>query len=90
MNENTENMDVQEREALIEGTEMEIPYDETEVIVEDSNEGYAETLAIIQQNTDHLPIIASDVRIVLTIVLLSFCWSCMRSWRINSMRGGKR
>lgn len=50
---------------------------------------YTETLAIIQQNTAHIGAIASDVRVLVVVVLLTFCWSCMRSWRTHVMKGGK-
>ena len=94
--ENTEIIEteiVEENET--ESTEI-VPKDSASDISEDSGNDvivyesvdYTETLAIVQQNTDYLPIIASDVRIILVLVLLSFCWSCMRAWRINSL-GGK-
>lgn len=31
--------------------------------------------------------IGHDVRIIMTFVILSFCWSCMRAWRKNVTKG---
>lgn len=48
---------------------------------------YTETMTLIQQNADYIPTIASDVRVILVFVVLTFCWSCMRSWRNHVIRG---
>lgn len=37
----------------------------------------------------YLEQIAGDVRVIMTFVILTFCASCFRSWRIN-VTGGKK
>lgn len=37
--------------------------------------------------TSNLDAIANDVHIIMFIVLFSFCWSCMKSWRTHSLKG---
>lgn len=34
--------------------------------------------------------IANDVHIIMFIVLFSFCWSCMKSWRTHSLKGVRK
>ena len=38
---------------------------------------------------EEMYLIGRDVRIILALVLLSFCWSCMRQWRKNVLKGAK-
>lgn len=62
---------------VVESTETEY----TEVI------DYTQLLTEISVDANNLHYevqkINADVRIILCIVLLSFCWSCMRGWRRN-------
>lgn len=79
-------------EADVEEMETENTLEEIENMIaqyEDSRADYTETLAVIQQNTDYLPTIAGDVRVLLVVAVLTFCWSCMRSWRVHVMGGRK-
>ena len=50
---------------------------------------YSEVLVGIQESTTYIPAIASDVRVLLVVAVLTFCWSCMRSWRVHVMGGRK-
>lgn len=34
--------------------------------------------------------IANDVHIIMFIILFSFCWSCMKSWRTHSLKGVRK
>lgn len=34
--------------------------------------------------------IYNDVHIIMVLMLLSFCWSCMKSWRMHSLKGVKK
>ena len=34
--------------------------------------------------------IANDVHIIMFIVLFSFCWSCIKSWRTHSLKGVRK
>lgn len=40
--------------------------------------------------TSNIDSIANDVHIIMVIVLFSFCWSCMKSWRTHSLKGGRK
>ena len=40
--------------------------------------------------TSNLDAIANDVHIIMVIVLFSFCWSCMKSWRTHSLKGVRK
>lgn len=40
--------------------------------------------------TSNLDSIANDVHIIMFIVLFSFCWSCMKSWRTHSLKGVRK
>lgn len=45
------------------------------------------------QNVDYssnLDAIANDVHIIMFLVLFSFCWSCMKSWRTHSLKGVRK
>lgn len=45
------------------------------------------------QNVDYssnLDSIANDVHLIMFILLFSFCWSCMKSWRTHSLKGVRR
>ena len=45
------------------------------------------------QNVDYssnLDSIASDVHVIMFILLFSFCWSCMKSWRTHSLKGVRK
>ena len=56
-----------------------------------------ETTALVNDSTaqavespTRLDDIYNDVHIIMVLVLLSFCWSCMKSWRIHSLKGVKK
>lgn len=40
--------------------------------------------------TPNLDSISNDVHIIMFIVLFSFCWSCMKSWRTHSLKGVRK
>lgn len=45
------------------------------------------------QNVDYssnLDAIANDVHVIMFILLFSFCWSCMKSWRTHSLKGVRK
>ena len=54
-----------------------------------NTEDNMENVELVEQISDldvYINQIAGDIRIILVIVLLSFCWSCMRSWRKSSIK----
>ena len=40
--------------------------------------------------SSNLDAISNDVHIIMFIVLFSFCWSCMKSWRSHSLKGVRK
>lgn len=40
--------------------------------------------------TSNLDSISNDVHIIMFIVLFSFCWGCMKSWRTHSLKGVRK
>lgn len=40
--------------------------------------------------TSNLDSISNDVHVIMFIVLFSFCWSCMKSWRTHSLKGVRK
>lgn len=40
--------------------------------------------------TSNIDSIANDVHVIMFIVLFSFCWSCMKSWRVHSLKGVRK
>lgn len=62
--------------------EVETPT-ETAALVNDS------TAQAVESPT-RLDDIYNDVHIIMVIVLLSFCWSCMKSWRVHSLKGVRK
>lgn len=40
--------------------------------------------------TSKIDAISNDVHIIMFIVLFSFCWSCMKSWRTHSLKGVRK
>ncbi len=54
-----------------------------------NTEDNLENVELVDQTSDSdvcINQIAGDVRVILVIVLLSFCWSCMRAWRKSSIK----
>ncbi len=40
--------------------------------------------------TSKIDAISNDVHVIMFIVLFSFCWSCMKSWRTHSLKGVRK
>lgn len=40
--------------------------------------------------TSKIDALSNDVHIIMFIVLFSFCWSCMKSWRTHSLKGVRK
>lgn len=65
---------------------------------EDSTENEASAISapatgFTVQNVDYssnLDSIANDVHVIMFILLFSFCWSCMKSWRTHSLKGVRK
>lgn len=62
----------------------------TEEILQESTEELESVVEVdAAASLMYLEQIAGDVRVIMTFVILTFCASCFRSWRIN-VTGGKK
>lgn len=62
----------------------------TEIVASDNS---TPAVGSTVQTVDYASIldsIANDVHIIMFIVLFSFCWSCLKSWRTHSLKGVRK
>lgn len=94
-------VDTTEIYEAVPGTEeIEIPTIQSTESTESSTqevETPTETTALVNDSTaqavespSQMDSIANDVHIIMVLMLLSFCWSCMKSWRIHSLKGVRK
>lgn len=73
-----------------ESISQDIKEDNTEVVaIDNSTPAVGSTVQTIDY-TSNLDAISNDVHIIMFIVLFSFCWSCMKSWRTHSLKGVRK
>lgn len=83
---NSEVQNAQSEESI----SQDIKDDNTEVVaIDNSTPAVGSTVQIIDY-TSNLDAISNDVHIIMFIVLFSFCWSCMKSWRTHSLKGVRK
>lgn len=83
---NSEVQNAQSEESISQG----IKEDNTEVVaIDNSTPAVGSTVQTIDY-TSNLDAISNDVHIIMFIVLFSFCWSCMKSWRTHSLKGVRK
>lgn len=64
--------------------------DNTEAIsIDNSTPAVGSTVQTIDY-TSNFDAISNDLHIIMFIVLFSFCWSCMKSWRTHSLKGVRK
>lgn len=64
--------------------------DNTEVVaIDNTTPAVGSTVQTIDY-TSNLDAISNDVHIIMFILLFSFCWSCMKSWRTHSLKGVRK
>lgn len=64
--------------------------DSTEFVsIDNSTPAVGSTVQTVDY-TSNLDAIANDVHIIMFIVLFSFCWGCMKSWRTHSLKGVRK
>jgi len=83
---NSEVINVQSEESISQDEKE----DSTEIVVTDNS---TPAVSSTVQNVDYtlnLDSISNDVHIIMFIVLFSFCWSCMKSWRTHSLKGVRK
>lgn len=84
--ENSEVLNAQDEESIT----QDIKEDNTEVVaVDNSTPAVGSTVQTIDY-TEKLDSIVNDVHIIMFILLFSFCWSCMKSWRTHSLKGVRK
>lgn len=84
--ENSEVLNAQDEESIT----QDIKEDNTEVVaVDNSTPAVGSTVQTIDY-TSQIDASSNDVHIIMFIVLFSFCWSCMKSWRIHSLKGVRK
>lgn len=64
--------------------------DNTEVVTTDNSTPAVGSTVQTVAYTSNLDAIANDVHIIMFIVLFSFCWSCIKSWRTHSLKGVRK
>lgn len=64
--------------------------DNTEGVTIDSSTPAVGSTVQTVDYTSNLDSISNDVHIIMFILLFSFCWSCMKSWRTHSLKGVRK
>lgn len=64
--------------------------DSTEIVTLDNSTPAVGSTVQAVDYTSNLDSIANDVHIIMFIVLFSFCWGCMKSWRTHSLKGVRK
>lgn len=84
--ENSEVLNAQDEESIT----QDIKEDNTEVVaVDNSTPAVGSTVQTIDY-TSQIDALSNDVHVIMVIVLFSFCWSCMKSWRTHSLKGVRK
>lgn len=84
--ENSEVLNAQDEESIT----QDIKEDNTEVVaVDNSTPAVGSTVQAIDY-TSQIDALSNDVHVIMFIVLFSFCWSCMKSWRTHSLKGVRK
>lgn len=64
-------------------------YNTEAVATDNSTPAVGSTVQTIDY-TSKIDAISNDVHIIMFIVLFSFCWGCMKSWRTHSLKGVRK
>lgn len=83
---NSEVQNVQSEESILQDEKE----DSTEIVTSDNSTPAVGSTVQNVDYTSNLDAIANDVHIIMFIVLFSFCWSCMKSWRTHSLKGVRK
>lgn len=84
--ENSEVLNAQDEESIT----QDIKEDNTEVVAVDNSIPAVGSTVQTVDYTEKLDSIVNDVHIIMFILLFSFCWSCMKSWRTHSLKGVRK
>lgn len=73
-----------------ENVSQDVKEDNTDVVsFDNSTPAVGSTVQTIDY-TSNIDAIANDVHVIMFILLFSFCWSCMKSWRTHSLKGVRK
>ncbi len=64
--------------------------DNTELVTSDNSAPAVGSTVQTVDYTSNLDSISNDVHIIMFIVLFSFCWGCLKSWRTHSLKGVRK
>lgn len=64
--------------------------DNTEVVTTDNSTPAVGSTVQTVDYTSQIDVLSNDVHVIMVIVLFSFCWSCMKSWRTHSLKGVRK
>lgn len=83
---NSEVQNVQSEESV----SQDLQTDSTEIVGTDNSTPAVGSSVQTVDYTSNLDAISHDVHIIMFIVLFSFCWSCIKSWRNHSLKGVRK
>lgn len=83
---NSEVQNVQSEDSILQDEKE----DSTEIVTSDNSTPAVGSTVQTVDYTSNLDSIANDVHIIMFILLFSFCWSCMKSWRTHSLKGVRK
>lgn len=69
---------------------QDIQADNSEIVLPDSSGTSVGSTVQTLDYSSSIDSIANDVHIIMFIMLFSFCWSCMKSWRTHSLKGVRK
>lgn len=83
---NSEVQNVQSEESVLQDEKE----DSTEIVTFDNSTPAVGSTVQTVDYSSNLDAIANDVHVIMFILLFSFCWSCMKSWRNHSLKGVRK
>lgn len=84
--ENSEVLNEQGQESISQGEKE----DNTEGVTTDNSTPVGGSTVQTVDYTSKIDAISNDVHLIMFILLFSFCWSCMKSWRTHSLKGVRK
>lgn len=73
-----------------ENVSQDVKEDNTDVVSFDNSTPAVGSTVQTLDYTSNIDAIANDVHVIMFILLFSFCWSCMKSWRTHSLKGVRK
>lgn len=83
---NSEVQNAQGKESIT----QDIKEDNTEVVPTDNSTPAVGSTVQTVDYTSKIDAISNDVHMIMFILLFSFCWSCIKSWRTHSLKGVRK